>query len=923
MAPPPANSAAAKAPLGPAAHAPDLAACLREYLVKYRGDFDARVRRGDCGVVVGRAIARSMDGLMSALLPATQATLSPIRKWVDCTLAAVGSYGRGVLGPRSDLDVRIVVDGDVERAQAVSEALLYPLWDAGCQVGHQVIAVDDVLELARQDLSTATALLDLRVVAGPPARVAKLLGRAHQGFFTAELADFLGRLREERASRHERYGGSLYLLEPDVKSGAGALRDVEIARWAAKARWNVAELDDLVRIGVLLPRELDDLAAAQAFMTTLRAHLHVRADRRSDRLTFDAQEELGRALGEARPDEPDAVAAERLMQRYYGHARTITRFVDRILDLCTPQRSRSRHSLLMEQAIAVGVRTFDGHATLDVPANLNNDPALAMRLYHAASRKALPVYPYARDAVMRAAGDPDFAATLRSSPEGAKLFLDCLGNVADRAVPRPGGSILRELHDVGLLLAMIPEFDPVVGRVHHDIYHVYTVDVHSVAAVDRLRALARGDLATDHPLACRVAGDVARPTPLYVATLLHDVGKGGGGAGHSERGAQMSLPISARLGLSAEDAEEVRWLIQAHLDLYHVATRRDLEDPATIAEFAGTIRDSGGSPIERLRHLYLLTIADISTTSPTAMTSWKARMLDDLFLATTHHLASTDRGEETADTVLRRIRAEVVAAWPAGHDQAFLRAYVDGMPKSYLLAHGSDAIAAHARIVESRHGRASALGVAPTKDRDAFELCVVAADKPGLLASIAAALSANRLDVMTAHVYNRPLPGGDTEAVDLFRVRRAGRDGDEAIAPLTDRERARIADDLEAVAAGRVAPLGLLKERRGAAPSWREKPSPAVQTDVEIDDRASRRFTVIDVYAKDRPGLLFTIAYALHELKLTIARSKIATEGARAADSFYVTEIDGSKVDAKARRDEIKHAITEAIDRLAREGIAS
>ncbi|MEO7095168.1 MAG: [protein-PII] uridylyltransferase, partial [Polyangiales bacterium] len=494
-----------------------------------------------------------MDGLVSALLPATQATLAPVGKWVDCTLAAVGSYGRGMLAPRSDLDVRIVVDRAAGSAQEVAEALLYPLWDAGCHIGHQIIDIEEVLALARDDLTTATALLDLRVVAGARARVDRLLERAHEGFFTAELGAFIARLREERASRHERYGGSLYLLEPDVKSGAGGLRDLDLARWAAKARYRVQELEDLVRIGVLLPREADELAVAQAFLWDVRARLHTRADRRSDRLTFDAQEELGRKLGEAAPTEPDAVAAERLMQRYYGHARTVSRLVERILDLCTPPRSR-RSSGSHELPIAVGVRTFDGHATLEQPQQLNNTPQLAMRLYHAAMRKQLPVYPYARDAVSRAASDPDFCEALRSSPEVSRLFLECLVTAAERAVPRPNGSLLRELHDAGLLLALIPEFDPVVGRVHHDIYHVYTVDVHSVAAIDRLRALARGDVASEYPLACRVAGDVARPIPLYVATLLHDVGKGGGGAGHSERGADMSLAISLRLGLSAEDA---------------------------------------------------------------------------------------------------------------------------------------------------------------------------------------------------------------------------------------------------------------------------------------------------------------------------------------------------------------------------------
>jgi [protein-PII] uridylyltransferase len=293
MAPPPPGTPAA-AMHGPAAHAPGLTACLKEYLVRYRTELDARIARGEPGLAVGKAYARSMDGLVSALLPATQATLAPVGKWVDCTLAGVGTYGRGMLAPRSDLDVRIVVDRAAGSAQEVAESLLYPLWDAGCHIGHQIIDVEEVLALAREDLTTATALLDLRVVAGPPGRVERLVERAHQGFFTAELAAFIVRLREERASRHERFGGSLYLLEPDVKSGAGGLRDLDLARWAAKARYRVQELEDLVRIGVLLPREADELAVAQAFLWDVRARLHTRADRRSDRLTFDAQEELGR-----------------------------------------------------------------------------------------------------------------------------------------------------------------------------------------------------------------------------------------------------------------------------------------------------------------------------------------------------------------------------------------------------------------------------------------------------------------------------------------------------------------------------------------------------------------------------------------------------------------------------------------------------
>lgn len=926
-APSPKAPRAQGAPHGPAAHEPQLTATLREYLVKYRGDLDARIRDGGNAMEVGRAYSKAIDGLVSALLPCTQATLMPASKWIDCTLAAVGSYGRGILAPRSDLDVRIIVDRDSARAQQVAEALLYPLWDAGCPVGHAILTIEEALELARTDLTTATSLLDLRVVAGPRARVDKLLERARGGFFSAELGGFVNRLREERATRHEKYGGSLYLLEPDVKAGAGGLRDLDIARWAAHARYGAKELADLVKLGVLVPREQEEIAAAEAFLWSVRARLHVRADRRSDRLTFDAQEEIGRAMMSphrtSTSDAHAAHAAEQLMQRYYGHARTVERLVERVLDLCQPPRARGRQ--MQQEVLAKGVRTFDAHATLETPAQLYNEPALAMRLYHAAMRKGLPVYPFARDAVARAAAEPEFGEHLRASPEAVQLFIECLTTAADRVVHTNGGmktgSILRELHDVGLLLAMIPEFDPVVGRVHHDIYHVYTVDVHSVAAVDRIRALTRGELASEYPLACRLAGDTPRKVPLYVATLLHDVGKGGGGAGHSERGAEMSKSICARLGLSREDAEEVRWLIEQHLAMYHVATRRDLDDPGTVASFAEVITKSGGSPLERLQHLYLLTVADISTTSPTAMTSWKARMLDDLFLATSHHLASKQRGDETPDEILERVRSEARAAW--GKRDAFLESYLEAMPKSYFIGQTGRSVAAHAAVVARRGGAPVVVDVVPSRHADAMELCIAADDRPGLLASIAAALAANRLDVMTAHIFNRPVQDGTKqEAVDFFAVRRANRDGAEAIEPLDAREVARIAADLEGVVTGSIDAGGLLRDRRGPA-SLREKPAPAVPTGVEIDDRASRRFTVIDVYAKDRPGLLYTIAKGLHELGLSIARSKIATEGARAADSFYVTEIDGSKVASAPRRDEIRRVIAADIDRLAREGIGT
>jgi [protein-PII] uridylyltransferase len=417
----------------------------------------------------------------------------------------------------------------------------------------------------------------------------------------------------------------------------------------------------------------------------------------------------------------------------------------------------------------------------------------------------------------------------------------------------------------------VPEFLPVTGRVHHDVYHVYTVDVHSVA------------------------------------TLLHDVGKGwpdasGSRKNHSRIGADLCRRILPRLGLSAEEVDEACQLVQDHLLMYHVATRRDLDDIATIEEFSRAIRGREG-----LRNLYLLTIADLSTTSPTAMTSWKARMLDELYFAAEAYLAGH---EPRADAErVARVRDAARAACPP-EARGPLDALLASMPERYLLANSPESIVEHARVAGERMGpaaRRAHVGRVSSRHPEVAELCVVADDRPGLLAAIAAAITANRLEVLAAQVYSRALDG-QTEAVDLFwvRDREGGTEGVEQALP-------RLARDLEDVCAGEVEPAALLRARTGSSSPWRERPSPPVPTEIIVDDRASPRHTVVEVFAKDRPGLLYTLAQALHDLGLSIALSKINTEGTRVADVFYVNELDGSKVRLGARSKEIHAALVRAV----------
>ncbi|XXX81312.1 [protein-PII] uridylyltransferase [Sorangium sp. So ce134] len=902
------------------------------------------------GVALGRRHARLLDDLLTRLFHLLRESGSPGRAaWDAVAIAGVGGYGRGAVALRSDLDVRILAR-DAQRASAIADALLYPLWDMGVTVGHQVVTIDDLVEGAREDLPTATSLLDWRHVVGDASLSESLWQRAATGLFAhSELPRFIERLGKEISQRHERFGGSVYLLEPDVKNGAGGLRDLDVARWAAKARYGVGEFDALVRFGALVAREAEEIRHAAEMLWRIRNLLHAHSGRRTDRLTFDEQELCAGVLGYNKaaeaaeaarkaappPDEPSVSpeAIERMMSDYYRSARTISRALDMIVSRATPTLTRRRRR---DEDLGGGIRLFDGCITMSDPDLLRTDPPIALRLVAAAVERGVPLLPYARGAIVRAAGDAAFCAALRESPEAAALFRTLVATCKETALQ--SGSVVRELHDLGLLLAMIPEFLPVVGRVHHDVYHVYTVDVHSVAAVDRLAALVRGELAGEFGLACRLAAEATRPTMLFFATLLHDVGKAIGGKDHSRRGAEMAREILERLGFPPEDIDEACHLVLKHLVMYLIATRRDLDDPATISEFCHEVHGREG-----LRDLYLLTVADISTTSPTSMTSWKARMLDELYLSADAALRGA-RGEGgqlgVDDQRMARAISGTVGALedlPAASEaerraqRDFLARYLASMPERYLLANSPAAIAAHAELARQQKcgGNSVSVALVPSRHPEAAELCVVAPDRPGLLAAITAALASSRLEVHAAQIHSRacddegvddggvirvragssPPAGVRLQAVDLFWVRDRG-EGVGGVA----RAIPKLVTDIQAVLSGQLSGAELAKKRRGGG--LRERPTPKVKTQISIDDRASHH-TVIEVLTRDRPGLLFAISDALYQLGLSISVAKINTEGTRVADVFYVSEADGAKVANGKRMQEIEerlHAVLQGLD---------
>lgn len=868
----------------------------------------------DAGLALGRRHARLGDRLLQSLFEhcvreARQGTLrlpdgSKKTNFVEAfdavALGGVGGYGRCALALGSDLDVRLVAR-DADAASIVADALFYPLWDMGVPIGHLVGTVDELVASTRKDLKAATSLLDYRHIAGNRLLSNELEHRCRAGLFAhSELPRLFSRFEDEVRERHARFGGSVYLLEPDVKNGAGGLRDFDIACWAGKARFGAIELDDLVRVGALLPREAAEMANARELLWRIRNLLHAHAGRRSDRLTFDEQETIASLLGYGDGGE----AVEKLMSAYYRSARSISSARETMLLRSAPVLGRKKPR---EEDLGRGVRMFDGCITMSELDLLVRDPALALRMLAVAVEKRAPLLPWARNEIARASSEPTFGEALRRSPEAAQLFRRLISSCEETQLKK--GSPVAELHDLGLLLAMVPEFLPVVGRVHHDVYHVYTVDVHSVAAVDRLAALVRGELTAEHPLACCLAAETTRKPMLFFATLLHDVGKAIGGKDHSQRGADMAVGILQRLGFGADDIAAACHLIRQHLVMYQLATRRDLDDPGTIAEFLRAVGDR-----ETLDELYLLTVADLSTTSPTSMTSWKASMLEELYHAAARALGGLS-GDDQRLTRATTSVVEEASAMPAASMEErearrmFVPMYLASMPERYVLSNSPTAIAAHAELARKHHGGEASVALVPSRHSQAAEICVIAADRPGLLACITSALAASRLEVHAAQINSRTLPNGAIEAVDLFWVRDRG-EGVEGVA----RALSGLARDLDAVLSGRIEP-GELASKRARA-SRTDRATPPVKTQIGIDDRASPRHTIIEVMTRDRPGLLYAIADALYRLGLVIAVAKINTEGTRVADVFYVNEANGEKIAQGKRTNEVRDRIALVLESL-------
>jgi [protein-PII] uridylyltransferase len=900
---------------------PPLAGDPRADFAAQRRFIEGVHRSGASGQTVVRLQSAAMDRLVLALWERAGEEAARAHPATPVALVAIGGYGRRELAPHSDLDL-LFLHGSGEPdgfAKAASERLLYALWDLRLEVGYALRDLDECVRLAAEDHTARTALLDLRLLSGDRALYRELERAELHGLSEAKVEKFLADKLEEMRARRDRFGDSLYLLEPNVKESEGGLRDLQSALWLARVRFKVAGITDLLARALLPEREIREMRRARDFLWRVRNEMHYLAGRKWDQLTFDVQPQVASAMGYR--DGEHGSAVEAFMRHYYLAAKTVLVACDAIVDRCLEPQTAMGWRMVPPPAATLGaeravpvlggrpargadrflaggeLKVFRGRLTVVDKDALRRSPAALVRLFAVADREQLDLYPYARDLAAQAAEELPAAAA--EDPEVNQELLACF--------TRPGtrGRFLTAMHEVGVLPKVLPEFSRITARRQIDVYHVYTVDVHSLFAARRLFALRCGDVA--EPSLGEVMQGQLRPLALYLGTLFHDIGKGSG-KDHSMRGAEIAAEACVRMGVDPADAADIEWLVLKHLRMSAIAQRRDLSDPDLIHAFAAEV-----GTIDRLEKLYLLTYADMATVGPRTWTEWKARLLRELYEKTRAVLLRGERRPDpgTAEAAGRELVLEALQARARGVRVEDEDRFVAAMPARYFLTVAPGLAPRHLRLLSLARGRALAAVIRDHPAMGHSDLALAARDRPGLLATIAGVLASHRIDIQHAEVFstaNDPALGWlSGQALDVFEIR-GPEDGP------VDRARWRAARaDLSRVLAGEES-LDALMARRLRASSLPQKPLPRVPTKIVVDNDSARAHSVVDVFTADRVGLLHTLARTFFDLGVTVDLARITTEGHRAADAFYVRTAEGARLEGeRARR--VVEALTQALSR--------
>ena len=842
----------------------------------------------------GRKVVRQLTLLFDQLCENlyTAAVVGINQHEVDnCALIALGGYGRAEMNPRSDLDLMFYyLPAGKDAARVISDRMLYLLWDLHLDVGYSIRSSAECLEES-SDCTVRSALLDARLIVGGHGIFATFNQNVGHYMLNRDTATFIKHKLIERAERKKKYGSSIYLLEPNLKEGEGGLRELQEALWIARVKFKSKNLDDLLKKGVITEQDYYEYNDALDYLWKVRNFIHFYGQRKGDQLTFELQRQIAVALGYKNVRQTSAV--EQFMRSYYSRAFQVEHLATKLILVAT-QSSTLQHrkpfNFISRRNLEDGFYIVYGELRTKKDQRLLDDPVLMMVAFELAQKHEVQMCIELKQLIR----DNSFLINdkIRRSKRINSSFLTIL------RYSKGATKILRKMHHLQFLNAYIPEFKKIYCRVQFDQYHIYTVDIHTLFAIEEMEKVWHGDYAQDHPLITGVANNIEKRGLLMLAILFHDIGKGSG-KDHSVQGAEMIPVIARRMRLNKEDSKRLQFLVLNHLQMTFISQRRDLQDMYMISQFAEKMEMS-----ETLRMLYLLTFADLKAVGPDVWSEWKGGLLRELYEKTFDVLEKNEFFHEQRSEKVRNRKRKIRIALGGEFPESRIATAIKSLNTRYLLSYRVDEIIPHLRLALGRGKKTLVMHVEHNYDAKYSELTIATIDTPGLFSQIAGVLTGNSINILGAQIHTRK-----TGAVlDILQV-------NSMVGDIVENKQKweRVERDLGAVLEGRSHIEDLFDQNTESDYFSEVKGQHRREDQVIIDNDVSNSYTVIDIFTYDKSGLLYEITKTMNQLGLYITVSKVSTKVDQVADVFYVSDIFGQKIIDPVKLEEIRTSILDSL----------
>lgn len=860
---------------------------LLNYIRNSREMLEEAFNNGSSGKYLNNLITEQNDRIIKFLFK----NYAPLNARI--CLIALGGYGRGEMAPYSDVDLMLLHEKkDGKIIENLMGKITYPLWDCGVEISGVSRTLKDCGKVASEDIRSLTSMMDGRFLIGDSdiysrfeTFVSKFIKKSSRRnkYIKSKIKEYEKRLKK--------YGDSVFVSEPHIKEGEGGLRCFHTALWISRALEGTRNLDQMRALDLLDQDSYNEIKTALDFLWRLRHGLHLNAGRKQDRLNYELQEILSEQMGFNEKDVRKGL--EDFMHLFYSNASNIHRFSDRFIKRAISRSKVKRiRNRLVSKKLDDHIYRHGDDIHISSRADIGRNPEIAMKAWRYSHKLKLNLDGKSREQIKTAT--PFWKENIVSGNDNIRiLFKDMIKD------PVGLDAVLFEMHETGALNKFMPEFRSLYHKVQYDAYHIYTVDIHTIFLVRELSNLFSGKYRESYPHFHKAAEQVKRVDLLIMASLLHDIGKGDDGdERHDVSGAKIAKKVMQYFRYEEKDQNTVEFLVRSHLIMPQLAFCRDATDPHLIENFAASVKTS-----DHLRLLYLLTFADIRATGANVWSSWKGELLASIYSKTSDVLNGRGYTSKNIDEVIERKMADI-SQFVRENERDDLVTWLNDMPARYILSMSPPKIAAHFIAKQNLDHEPVKISVESDSNQSYHDLLIVTKDAPGLFAKICAVLSNNNISIIEAQIHTDK--GGDV--IDRFKV--VGRSGKKI---RSDFDWDEVSDNLKDA----VQHMGEVKVSKEEPVSGRFTKKRfrkhGQRTDVLIDNDVSAYYTVIEIHAPDKVGLLHQVAYWLYDHGYDIYMAKALTHANQAIDVFYVKKRDGKKIESKEEAKQVREELIKCL----------